>query len=454
MKGKQSLIYILFCDKLGINKAIFYSVSSRIIQALGGMFTLFFIAKYLNIEEQGYYYTFGSILALQVFFELGLSGILSQFVAHEFVYLKWNVHEFIGDEYYKQRLSSLLHFTFHWFSVMAFVLFILLFICGYLFFNFNQVIDANVTWKSPWLLLVFASSLNLLVTPILSYFEGLGKVKEIAGLRLVQQAVHVLVAWGCLVFGYKLYTTGVATCAIFLVAFIWIISKKQLILLRKIWQHFNAANIISWRKEIFPYQWKIALSWISGYLSFQIFNPVLFATEGSVIAGQMGMTLTVFNGITSLAMNWINTKIPTMSSFIALKEFKNLDFVFYKTLKQGLFICFFFIVVYLLGIKLLGFLNISLVDRFLSIDLLILLSLVTLSNIVVFFLAAYLRCFKREPYLYMSISMGIATTLSTVFFGYNTGVYGIVVGYACLSLFMYFPWALRIFINKKREWCE
>jgi O-antigen/teichoic acid export membrane protein len=454
MEEKRSFIYILFCEKLGINKAIFYSVGSRIIQALGGVFTLFFIAKYLNVEEQGYYYTFGSILALQVFFELGLSSILSQFVAHEFVHLRWNGCELVGDEYYKQRLSSLLHFAFRWFSVMALVLFVVLFLCGYLFFNFNQAIDANVTWKSPWFLLVFVSSLNLLLTPILSYFEGLGKVKEIAGLRLVQQTVHVLVAWGCLLFGYKLYTTGIATFAIFSVAFIWLISREQLIILKRIWQYFNVANIISWKKEIFPYQWKIALSWISGYLSFQIFNPVLFATEGSIIAGQMGMTLTVFNGITSLAMSWINTKIPTMSGYIALREFRKLDLVFFKTLKQGLFICFFFVVIYLLGIKSFGFFDVSLAERFLSIDLLILLSLVTLSNIVVFFLAAYLRCFKREPYLYMSLSMGIATTLSTILLGYYIGVYGIVVGYTCLSLFMYLPWALKVFINKKRDWCE
>jgi O-antigen/teichoic acid export membrane protein len=62
---------------------------SRVIQGGGGLISIFFIASYLTKQEQGYYYTFGSILAIQVFFELGLSGIITQFVAHEFASLKW-----------------------------------------------------------------------------------------------------------------------------------------------------------------------------------------------------------------------------------------------------------------------------------------------------------------------------------------------------------------------------
>ena len=48
----------------------------------------------------------------------------------------------------------------------------------------------------------------------------------------------------------------------------------------------EATDTISYMKEIFPNQWKIALSWVSGYFIFHFFNPVLFA-EGPVVAGQM-----------------------------------------------------------------------------------------------------------------------------------------------------------------------
>jgi hypothetical protein len=68
---------------IGIDGAIAFTLLSRIIQAGGGIVSLIFIAKCLTKVEQGYYYTFGSILAIQIFFELGLSNIITQFVAHE-----------------------------------------------------------------------------------------------------------------------------------------------------------------------------------------------------------------------------------------------------------------------------------------------------------------------------------------------------------------------------------
>ena len=75
-------------SKLGIDKAIAFTSLGRIIQAAGGIISVLFVARYLTGVEQGFYYTFGSIVAIQVFFELGLNGIITQYVAHEASHLK------------------------------------------------------------------------------------------------------------------------------------------------------------------------------------------------------------------------------------------------------------------------------------------------------------------------------------------------------------------------------
>ena len=121
---------------IGIDGAIAFTILSRIIQAGGGIITLIFIAKCLTKVEQGYYYTFGSILAIQIFFELGLSGIITQFVAHENAKLIWqNRTSFTGSEESGSRLSSLLRFTVKWFGVISVLLFLGLLIAGYFFFG-------------------------------------------------------------------------------------------------------------------------------------------------------------------------------------------------------------------------------------------------------------------------------------------------------------------------------
>ena len=73
-------------NKLGIDKAILFTSSSTLIGALGNVVSAILVIKFLSIEEQGFYYTFGSIAAVQIFFELGLNGIITQFVAHEYLY--------------------------------------------------------------------------------------------------------------------------------------------------------------------------------------------------------------------------------------------------------------------------------------------------------------------------------------------------------------------------------
>lgn len=65
--------------KIGMDGAIAYSSAVRIFQAFSGVISIFFIATFLTGEEQGFYYTSGSILAIRVFFELGFTGIMTQY---------------------------------------------------------------------------------------------------------------------------------------------------------------------------------------------------------------------------------------------------------------------------------------------------------------------------------------------------------------------------------------
>lgn len=48
------------------------------------------------------------------------------------------------------------------------------------------------------------------------------------------------------------------------------------------------------------------------------------------------MTLQALNGIQALSICWITTKIPLFSGLIAQKDYKLLDTIFNKTLKQSL----------------------------------------------------------------------------------------------------------------------
>ena len=69
--------------RVGIDRAVGFAVLGRAWSALAGLVTLVLMTRCLSPEQQGYYVTFGSVLATAVFFELGLALVLMQFASHE-----------------------------------------------------------------------------------------------------------------------------------------------------------------------------------------------------------------------------------------------------------------------------------------------------------------------------------------------------------------------------------
>ena len=442
--------------RIGVDYAIGYTVIARGIQAGGGVLSIIFIAKYLTRVEQGYYYTFGSILALQIFFELGFSGIITQYAAHEMAHLEFlNGVDLEGDQLFKSRLSSLLHFSVKWVSIMAIFLFIGLLITGNIFFSKYGHHELNkVEWVDPWIILSIATACSLTIDTVLSFIAGLGLVKEVAKVRLIQQTLQLICLLLLLKFGLKLYASPLALVVVLFVIPVWLIISNYYLLLLNIWKYKIKRWVVDYRKEILPYQWKIAISWISGYLIFQLFNPVVFASQGPVAAGRMGMSLAILNGVLSLAISWNSTKVPLYSSLIAQRKFKKLDSVFKSTFYQSTFVCFLGVATAITAITLLRYFHISISDRFLLFAPFLFLSIATMANQVINALATYLRCHKEEPLLIQSIVLGVLITASTIILGRWKGVVEITFSFSLLTLFVGLPWTIFIFKTKRKLWHE
>jgi len=437
---------------IGIDGAVFFTLLSKIVYASGGLISVIFISKYLNIVEQGYYYTFGSILSIQIFFELGLSGIITQFVAHEVALLEWNgLVNLKGSPEALSRLSSLLRLCVKWFSFLAVILFITLIFTGLFFFKKFGGKENDVDWVKPWMIISFSTSCSFIFSPILAFLEGLGKVKNVAILRFVQQSIQISILFICLMLNFKIYSSPLAYLLSFLITPIYIYFSINFLILKNIWHKIQSWTI-NYKAEIFPYQWRIALSWISGYFMYQLFNPVTFARDGAIVAGQMGITIIVLNGILSISLSWLNTKIPLFSTLIATKNYLELDSLFKKTITQTGFVSLMGVCCFILFVYILKVYHNPIANRFLPILPLSLLGISTFVNQFVSSLAIYLRCHKKEPFLWFSIILATLTTFSTLILGKLFGVLGITSGFCFLSVFVSLTWALLIFKNKRQLW--
>lgn len=442
--------------KIGLDKSIAYSSGARIVQGVTGVGSVFFISTFLTGVEQGFYYTFGSILALQVFFELGLTGIMTQYVAHEVSHLTLKADlQYEGEEKYISRLASLIHFCIKWYAALSIFTLVFLSIVGYVYFTRYGSVHSSVSWKLPWLLICIGTAIKLFQSPFASIYMGLGKVKEMSKIGFLQQIIIPATTWTGLICGLKLYVVGIGYILSVILWQIYVRQTKLDVIILNLWK-VNVIERVAYFKEIFPYQWRIALSWVSGYFIFQLFNPVLFATEGAIVAGQMGMTLQALNAIQSLAMNWQTTKIPLYSSLIAKKDYMNLDLIFNKTLKQMLFVCLLLLLFFSLTLLLIDIYQFKighsiLSERFLNWGPLFFLVIPVVVRMFIFSWATYLRCHKQEPYLAYSVVGGVLNCASILILGKMYGLYGIVISSCILSILLS-PWGYFVYKDKKKEW--
>ena len=318
----------------GVDRAIAYTVLGRSWTFLAGPITLLLLVRFLSGDEQGFYYTFSSVLGLQVLFELGLSFVIFQFASHEKAKLHWTEAGTLeGEPEAKERLFSLLGKAVCWYAVLA-VLIQLILIPGGLFF-FNQYnathSSTHIAWQFPWVWVVVATAGDLLSSPIVAVLEGSGLVTEVALVRAVQTVVGSLLMWVVLLLHGRLLSAPVSNTVVVLTWWIWIgYSKrnflKQLLTFRRV------GKGIDWRREVWPFQWKIALSGISSYFIYLLFTPVLFRFQGATIAGQMGMSMTVTGAIALVSLSWVSTKMSPFGTLIAQRNFKSLDELFFPSL--------------------------------------------------------------------------------------------------------------------------
>jgi O-antigen/teichoic acid export membrane protein len=456
MSNKVMNLVTIFFKLIGIDKAILLTSSSSIISITGSLFSAFLVLKKLTTVEQGFYYTFSSLVAIQIFFELGFNNIITQFTAHEVANLNIKSDGKIeGDNEKKSRLSYLLQFSVKLYLFLSFLLCVTLIIVGLYFFAKNNLTSTNIVWKSPWILLAISVTINFIISPLFAFIQGLGMVAKVAKIRLLQQILVMTTTWALFIFNFKLYILGIANLVG--VSFLIISFYKEKIHLIFI----NLYSIvitskISYFEEIFPYQWKIAISWISGYFIFQLFNPILFATSGPVVAGQMGMTLAALNGIQSISASWMSTKIPKFSNLIAQKKYEELDIIFSKALYQSISITIFFILTFIAILLGLDKFNIKISDkkisdRFISYLPLIFMCASLVLNQIVGAWGTYLRSHKKEPYLYTSLFGAIFVSLSTYFLGSKFGLIGLTIGYFTVTI-VFLPITYYIYIKCKQIW--
>lgn len=439
----------------GIDRAVFFNLLARGWGVSAGLLTIFFVTHFLSSELQGYYYTFYSLIALQIFVELGLTFAIIQFASHEMAKLSWTPEGTLsGSPESKRRLQSLMRFAVTWFGVAGLLMVLLLLPIGVHFFEMAPLGGAsNQDIRGPWVLLVIFTAAGLIVIAATAVLEGCGMVTEMALLRLWQSVFSVAAVWIVLSLGGGLYALAASSLMVAVVGIIRLWMKHG-IFFKDIFRHPTLLPGMNWRREIWPFQWRMAISCCSGFFISQLFSPLLFATHGPVIAGQMGMSLQIIGAMNGAALVWITTKAPTYGKLIASKQIDALDTMFFRGLVQSFSFLMIAVISVFLIFLYLTFTESTYATRILSPYPFAVLCVACLANHLVCAEAAYLRAHKQEPFMMLSVSNGVVTAVLALLLIPPLGVSGAVYSYATSALVIGLGGGTIIFIRKRKIWAR
>ena len=422
-----------------LDKDIVQTVIFRSWTTVSGVLMILTIPFWLTPTEQGYFYLFYSIIALQVFFELGLNQIVMQRLSACFGKLSLSndgllsgLPEDLGN------FQNILIATKKWYRNIVICFYIIsLFVGFYMLFHSTDegALEALTTLA---VLLVFVA-LNIFFSIELTARQSTSQVAEVAKLRTLQSVSGYSILL-VLVFLFDIGLIAIVSlsCSSCIFTYVWLKKHQYRYSVEP-----NSKSRVSWIKDFFPLQWKISMSWISGYLVGQFLILFIFREYGAELAGKYGITMSIFSAILAMGLSVCVAKIPEIAKLLSVGS-NNIAFDLFRALliRALLLVVLSMTVFILMVISFYSELN-FLTERMLEPKLMFLFALVTIANTLIMSIAAFLRAHNKEPVLKLSVVLALLVSLN-IFFSIGQSMDILIWGYMLIHVVVGIPWILLL----------
>lgn len=432
----------------GVDRAVFFSNAAQMTRLFTGPITMVLVLQYLTPEIQGYFYAFYGVVAMQVFLEMGFSQNILQFASHEFAKLRFNPAGALeGDLVAHSRLISLGRLAFKYYAIAAGIFLVAVGIGGHIFFTISG--QHGVHWQGAWWLIATTAALSLAVNPAWSLLEGCNQVAVIAKFRFWAALTSFGANALALIAGAGIYASAIGAVFTLLFAVGYLVWRWRSFFRQFLEQPQHGK--ISWAREIWPFQWRIAVSWMSGYFVFDIINPIAFYFCGPVEAGRLGMSLQLINTIAKVALTWITTKGPRFGMLIAVRAWHELDVLWRRSTLQVFVFYLLGYVAFLVAIPMAGQFFPKIPERLAPLAVNAWLGGALVTQVLIGAMSMELRAHKREPMMWISVMAAILSPLLMLILVRHWGITGEAAGYA-LALWTIFIPGLQIYRAKRLEY--
>lgn len=443
--------------RFGVDQAVAYAVAAKAWQLIAGQLTALAIVFCLTKTEQGYYYAFLYLLAMQIFVELGLHVVLINVSSHEWSQLRHENSEIQGDSTAKARLSALTRTSTKWYSIAAILFTVLVGVSGLIYFSpadFVKDATHTVAWTAPWLCLVVLTGLQLCILPKTAILEGCGQLPTINRIRFWQAIAGSAVVWTIMVSGGAIW----ALCGSALVRLIgeyYLVATKYRGFFQSL-EEVTDERAIDWKLEVVPLQWRIAVQGVLYWFASHLAGLVLFKVHGEATGGRFGLMWTVLTAVQSASMAWVETRRPLFGQLIAEKNYTELDRQFFRMSQISMALVLAGATLVVSGVYVVNEFDLPYFDHIAD-RLPTPLATLTFAVAFVSYQPAlctnlYVRAHKRDPFLIPAIvsSLSIATLVSVL--GWHYSIQGAGIGYLIGVGAIQSPIWVTVWLVTRRRW--
>lgn len=444
-----------FAARLELDSAVSFGIAVKLWQFIAGPVTIWLIGTRFSEAEQGYFYTFGSLLAIQAFFELGLQTVLINLVSHE-----WGSSAGTDARIPRQitpgdaalwtgvesRLPGLFRLLAAWYSICAVCFVAIAWPIGTAALRKH---GSEIAWGAPWTALVILTGVQLWLSPLGSFLMGCNQVRTVHQFRLVQAILGNAAVWTAIVCGGSLWTPVAAAAVQVLMDLILAGVRFRgffLSLLRA-----TATRAISWSSEVWPLQWRIAVQSITYWFANQTFTLAMWMFASEAIAGRMGMTWTVFTAIQSLGIVWLQTRIPALGALIARDRHDDAFALARRVSRSSFLLVTAGTVSFLAVVGVLRSLDVAIAERFLDTWPLIIFGVGLIVNHTVFCVGTFVRAYRVDPFLRVNAGASLLTGALVWGLSYFLGTIGAALAYTLVISLAQVPGHLIILRRFRRD---
>jgi hypothetical protein len=437
---------------IGLDAAITFSVGARLWQLVAATFTVVLMTQFFTGERQGLYYTIVSLLAIQNFLDLGLSGILVLLASHEWAHVLLLDGKVSGAAEAKGRLAEIYRFGCWWYSRCAAVFLLLTTPIGIMvLFHGKQEVSALFAqeWLLPWIICVTLNAISMLLVPRIAVLEGCNQVVPVNRMRFLQSVSGSIFIWISIASGFGLWTLVVSN----LVRLVWelkIVYGEYAVMLSELNATPNR-NQLNWRKEIWPLQWRLAIQSICSYFATWFIVPVTFRFHGEIAAGQIGLTWQLLTTVQAASLAWLQTRLPRFGALLASQKHRQFELEILRASLLSVAVFLGGMMSFFLAVFLAKLAGVDLAGRFIPNSAILFFACGMVGWTLAMAEQSYVRLFKTDPFLLISVFASCLVASAIWHFGSTSGSHGLSIAYFIISWFYAVPVSTWILVKHRRK---